>query len=103
MVICTWSYAHAQHCACRNSRLKKLMIELKEKVAARKPGYDYDEFHEVVGPSIIIMSDVKSLYHTVFRVARLHIETRYRPPTAANCKLLPPSSTFFLKHLLLSV
>lgn len=36
---------------CRNFRLKKLMIELKEKVAASKPGYDYDEFHKVVGPS----------------------------------------------------
>lgn len=30
------------------SRLKKAMTELKEKISALRPGYDYDEFHDVV-------------------------------------------------------
>lgn len=32
-----------------DTRLKDKMAELKKKITASNPGYDYDEFHEVVG------------------------------------------------------
>ncbi len=38
------------------------MTELKERISAHNAGYDYDEFHEVVGDHIILYDEFQVIF-----------------------------------------
>lgn len=49
-----FNWSHDLSCDTHHftSRLRGVLTDLKTKIAAKSPSYDYDEFHEVVRTSI---------------------------------------------------